>query len=212
MVSPHKRAACLESVNTLFAALHEWRWDWHAVHSTSVRSVRHTSSLETKGTKTTPDIVSLMLLVSLEFDSPRLALDILYYNAAILYLMQIEAVARGEVPPQPEILAPDGERYVRRYVAAAMSGNGQPLLQPGAARFRCQAAAEAFMTISCATQLLATTPETETVVTPSAVGILYWVLRDQLQLEHDCLASLLSKHAIFDDAPGVFTGFFVKVG
>lgn len=212
MVSPHKRAACLDRVNALFAALHEWRWDWHAVHSASVRSVRHASSLETKDTKAIPDIVRLMLLVNLEFDSPRLALDILYYNAAILYLMQIEAAARGEIPPQPEILAPDDERYVRRHAAAAMSGNGNPLLLPGAVRFRCQAAAEAFMTLSCIIRLLATTPKSETVMTPSAIGIVYWVLRDQMQLADDCLAALLSKHAIFNDAPGVFTGCFVDVG
>jgi hypothetical protein len=209
VVVPHKRAASLDKINTLSVALQDWRWDWHAVHSASVR---HVGSIEeAKYTRTTPIIVRQMLLVSLEFDSPRLALDILYYNAALLYLMQIKAVARGQVLPQPESLSREDERYVRRQAEASMSSNGNPLLLPGKAKFRCQAAAEAFMTLSYITRLLAITPGKETVVTPAAIGIVYWVLRDQLQLGDDLLALLLS-HAFFHDPQTVFAGFFVSGG
>lgn len=43
-----------------------------------------------------PSVIRLMLQASLEFDSPRLVLDVLYYNAALLYLQSLEAFAYGE--------------------------------------------------------------------------------------------------------------------
>ncbi|KAK4034379.1 hypothetical protein C8A01DRAFT_18811 [Parachaetomium inaequale] len=218
VVAPHKRAACLDKINTLTVALQEWRWDWHAVHAASVRQVRHHAggSLveEMPDTRAPPPtIVNQMLLASLEFDSPRLALDILYYNATLLYLMQLEAVARGQPsPPEPEILSREDERYIRRQAARNNSdGGGNPLLLPGQVKFHCQAAAEAFMTLSCVTRLLATTPEKATVVPPAAIGVVYCVLRDQLRLGDGWLALLLSKHALFHDAQRVFWGYFVGV-
>jgi hypothetical protein len=215
VVVPHKSAACLDKINALSLALQKWRWDWHAAHASSVRQIRHPESIEetTPNTSTPPPvIVSQMLQTSLEFDSPRLALDILYYNAALLYLMQLEAVARGQAsPPEPEILSRKDERYIRRQAARNNTDGGNPLLLPGQVKFRCQAAAEAFMTLSCITRLLATTPEKETVVPPAAIGVVYCVLRDQLRLGDGWLAVLLSKHALFHDAQRVFAGYFVGV-
>lgn len=217
MADPHKRVACLNKIQVLSVALQGWRWDWHNVHSGSVRLVRHSRNLSEPGEpgkvpfmvnpQKVPFLVSLMLQADLEFDSPRLALDILYYNAALLYLMKLEAVARGQPPQQPEHLSLHDERYVRLQGAALMARDTNPLLLPGKAKFRCQAVTEAFMTLSCATRLLGTTATRETVVTPMTIGIVYWVLREQLQLGEDGLALLLSKHAFFHDAERVFQGF-----
>ncbi|KAK3298761.1 uncharacterized protein B0H64DRAFT_386095 [Chaetomium fimeti] len=209
VVGHHDRAACLDRINTAATALQVWRWDWHRAHSRSAHLVRHPGSPADK-TRTMPFVVSLMLQANLEFDSPRLALDVLYYNAALLYLMQLDACARGQPSQQPERLSPEDERYVRRQAAAAAAHDGNPLLLPGQARFRCQAAAEAYMTLSCITRMLGTTPTRQTMITPTAIGILYWVLRDQLQLGEDWLALLLSKHAFFHDAQRVFDGFYVS--
>ncbi|EAQ89425.1 hypothetical protein CHGG_06044 [Chaetomium globosum CBS 148.51] len=219
VADPHKRAASLDKIQVLSVALQVWRWDWHSVHSGSVRMVRHADNPSEPGNpemipfmvnpQKVPFLVSLIRQAHLEFESPRLALDILYYNAALLYLMQLEAVAHGQPPQQREHLSLEDERYVRLQGAALMVRGANPLLLPGKAKFRCQAAAEAFMTLSCTTRLLGTTPTGETVVTPMVIGIIYWVLREQLQLGEDGLASLLSKHAFFHDAERVFEGFHV---
>lgn len=218
VADPYKRAACLDKIQVLSVALQIWRWDWHRAHSGSVRLVRHSRvSSENKNNpqkipfmvnpQKVPFLVSLMLQASLDFDSPRLALDILYYNAALLYLMKLESFARGQPPQQPEHLSVEDERYVRLQGAAIMAPDGNPLLLPGMAKFRCQAAAEAYMTLSCITRLLGTTPTKETMITPMALGIVYWALREQLQLKEECLSSLLSKHAFFQDGQRVFKGF-----
>ncbi|KAH6628109.1 hypothetical protein F5144DRAFT_515171 [Chaetomium tenue] len=219
VADPRKRAASLDKIQVLSVALQVWRWDWHNVHSGSVRMVRHTDNPSESGNpdkipfmvnpQKVPFLVSLIRQAHLEFDSPRLALDILYYNAVLLYLMQLEAIARGQPPQQREHLSLEDERYVRLQGAAIMAHDANPLLLPGKAKFRCQVAAEAFMTLSCTTRLLGTTTTGETVVTPMVIGIIYWVLREQLQLGEDGLASLLSKHAFFHDAERVFEGFHV---
>ena len=198
---PNNRAACLNKISALSAALRRWRWEWHYGNTASVRRV-HDGLDDKDGRK---PLIAQMLQVRLEFDSQRLALDILYYNAALLYLMQLETAARGQVP-QPEMLSPQDECYIRRQAAIS-----NPLLLPGQVRFRCQAAAEAVTTLSCVTRLMATTPGRETVVTPYAIGIVYWVLRDQLQLG-GCLESVLSEYSVFHDAQRVFAGYFVSVG
>lgn len=198
---PSNRAACLNRVDALSVALRHWRWEWHSANSASVRRVQHGVNAEDER----KPFITQMLQASLEFDSQRLALDILYYNAALLYLMQLKTAACGQVP-QPEMLSPKDEDYIRRQAAIS-----NPLLLPGQVRFRCQAAAEAVTTLSCITRLMAITPGRETVVTPYAIGIIYWVLRDQLQLG-DYLEVVLSKYSVFHDAQRVFAGYFVSVG
>ncbi|KAK4139105.1 uncharacterized protein C8A04DRAFT_40984 [Dichotomopilus funicola] len=211
VMDTRKRAACVDKIQGLSFALQAWRWDWHRVHSGSVRMNRHTGNpMEPNKHDSLPFLVGMMLRANLEFDTARLALDILYYNATLIYLMQLQAIARGQPPEHPEHLSPEDERYVRLQGAAVMAHGANPLILPGKAKFRCQAAAEAFMTLSCATRLLGTTPTSETVVTPMAVGIVYWVLRDQMQLDEDCLGSLFSKHPFFDDPQRVFEGFYIR--
>ncbi|KAK4233751.1 hypothetical protein C8A03DRAFT_19226 [Achaetomium macrosporum] len=204
VVVPANRAACRDKIDALSIALQDWRWDWQSVNSGSVRQVRH-GGLKDNDTAAT-SIMDQMLQASLEFDSPRLALDILFYNAVLVYLMQIRSVASGE-NSHHESLSPDDERYIRRLVAMSRDN---PLLLPGQVKFRCQAAVEAFMTLSCIRRLMATTPTAVTVVTPATIGIVYWVLRDHLPLNGD-LSRLLSKFPIFENAQRVFAGYFVSL-
>jgi hypothetical protein len=191
---PQNRPACLEKIKTLSTAVQDWRWAWHAANSTSVRQVRHeTTTIPPHSQSHTPRNILLtqMSQSTLEFDTPRQALDILYYNAALLYLMQLQSTALQPPTsisphpqsqpqlPQPELLTPSDEAFIRRQTLSSLSAHGHPLLLPGQVRFRCQAAAEAFMTLECVTRLLARTDGTgaETVVTPAAIGIVYWSLR-----------------------------------
>ena len=212
VVVPANRPACLDKIHTLSMTLQQWRWDWHAVNSASVRLVRNESHGKATTPHARPSIVSETLLVAtLAFDTPRLALDILFYNAALLYLRQLETVARGNAP-QPEVLSPDDERYIRRQATLSVS-SGHPLLLPSQVRFRCQAAMEAYMTLPCVAKLLATTPRMVTVVTPASIGIVYWVLREHLKFgQDDPLTSEVSKQALFQDPETVYAGYFVAVG
>jgi hypothetical protein len=204
VVVPANRAVCLEKIDALSVALNDWRWNWQCVNSGSVRHVRN-GGIEGGDIASTP-IMELMLQASLEFDSPRLALDILFYNAALVYLMQIRSVANGQ-NPREESLSPEDERYIRRQIALS---SHNPLLLPGTVKFRCQAAVEAFMTLSCIRRLMATTPTAVTVVTPATIGIVYWTLRDQLQLDFD-LSRLVSQFPVFQGPERVFAGYFVSV-
>ncbi|KAJ4290033.1 hypothetical protein N0V88_006835 [Collariella sp. IMI 366227] len=189
VVVPENREACRGRITTLSKELERWRWDWHATNWASVRKAPQESS--EKG-------------VDLEFDSPRLALDILYYNAALLYLMQLETAAGGQMLPSSD------EVYFGRRHMQALESRGNPLLLPDEVKFRCQPAIEALMTILCLNKLLAATPKNETVVPPAPIGIVYWVLRDHQHLGGR-VASLLSTHPIFDDGERIFVGYFVSV-
>ncbi len=211
VVLPANRPTCLDKIHTLSMILQQWRWDWHAINSTSVRLVQHASH-DDSSLHTRPSIVSETLLTTnLAFDTPRLALDILFYNAALLYLMQLQAIARGNIP-QPEVLSPEDERYIRRQAALSVS-SGHPLLLPSQVKFRCQAAMEAYMTLPCVAQLLATTPRMVTVVTPASIGIVYWVLREHFKFDRDDpLALELAKQPLFQNPETVYAGYFVAVG
>lgn len=213
VVAPANRAACLDKIRGLAMELQQWRWDWHAANAARVRLVQHASPEESSSaSRAGSSVISEILRsASLNFDTPRLALDILYYNAALAYLMQLETVARGHIP-RPEALSPDDERFIRRQAAQSLSGTGNPLLLPSQVRFICQPAMEAFMTIPSLTKLLATTPGMETVVTPAPIGIVYWVLRDQLQFDRDGhLAALLAEQPVLQDPEEkVFAGYFVS--
>ncbi|KAK3309468.1 uncharacterized protein B0T15DRAFT_3859 [Chaetomium strumarium] len=204
VVVPTNRAACLEKIDALSIALNDWRWNWQCANSGSVRQV-HNEGME-EGDITSTPLMELILQASLEFDSPRLALDILLYNAALVYLMQIRSVANGQ-DPRHEPLSPDDEGYIRQQIALSRHN---PLLLPGTVKFRCQAAAEGFMTLSCIRRLMATTPTAVTVVTPATIGIVYCALRDQLQLDFD-FSRLVSQFPIFQDPQRVFAGYFVSV-
>ena len=210
VVVPGNRAACLDEIQTLSMALQQWRGDWHAINSTSVRLVRHASHDASRLHARSSIVSETLLAATLAFDTPRLALDILFYNAALLYLTQLQTIARGNIP-QPEDLSPDDERYIRRQAALSVC-SGHPLLLPSQVKFRCQPAMEAYMTLPCVTRLLATTPRMVTVVTPASLGIVYWVLQEQLKLDRDDpLALLLSEQPLFQDPEKVYAGYFVDV-
>ncbi|KAK5652207.1 hypothetical protein OQA88_10704 [Cercophora sp. LCS_1] len=182
------RERCLERVITLSAALGDWRRDWHAAHSDAVRRVSPMAN----------GIGSC-----LEFDSPRLALDILYYNAALLYLMQLGAVARGQ-PALQEMSAVTKESFAPLH-KKSVSQKG-PLLLPDEVQFRCQPAVEALMTIPYITNALSVTSGREMVVTPAPLGVVYSVLRSERQLLADMDLSMPTS-AIFQDAEKVLDGY-----
>jgi hypothetical protein len=201
IVLPENRAACLEKIAALSAALQTWRWDWHAHHSACARRVSfHAAQEDRTGI---PAFLRGMLATTLEFDSPTRALEILYYNAALLYLMRLESIALNN-RSRPASLSKDDQLYIRRCGMASMG-----LLLPDKVKYRCQPAIEVLMALPCITKLLATTTGLqETVVTPSSLGIVYWSLREQPELDR-CLDHVLDRYPIFNDPKRVFEGYTI---
>lgn len=176
------RSDCSNRVAKSFAALRTWRQDWQAEHAASVRQGAGGQSC-------------------LEFDSPRLALDILYYNAGLVYLMQLDALARSQTPPS--LQRPRYECWGKTDVQK------HPLLLPDQVRFLYQPAVEALRTIPYLAKSLMTTSSRETVVPPAPVGIVYAVLRSGRQFLADADPAL-PKHVIFQDAGALFAGYSVS--
>jgi hypothetical protein len=203
VVSPQNHASCQEKIGILISRLRAWRWDWEAAHSGTVREVPY--RVEMAGIET--DVFKELLSTSLEFESLTRALEILMYNAALLYLMQLEAAARGGTA-EPESLSDDENAYIRR--VAALRRVNSPLLLPGEPKFLCQPAIEAFRVMPCITKLLTTTTEKETLITLAPLGIMYWVLQGQPELSC-CLDSMLGGIPTFGNAQKVFKGYRVSV-
>lgn len=105
VASPGNWESVSAKVKVLRAALRMWRWDWHIWYSSTVRSVH--VPVPPSGGVNGPDEIRRTALeqmpsVQLKFDSLTQAVEILYYNVALLYLMQLEELASGGVrTPEP---------------------------------------------------------------------------------------------------------------
>ncbi|KAK5656636.1 hypothetical protein OQA88_4616 [Cercophora sp. LCS_1] len=161
---------CLARLAAVSSALRAWRRDWDGAHNGSVRRVWLAAGVPP----------------GLEFDSPPLALDILYYNAAVVYLMQMEAAAAQMMSTAP----PRGSHQ-------------QQQQQEKQRQQSSEAAAEALVALACIVRSLPTIRGRKTVVTPAPIGILYSMLQNQNQMH--ALVQLIEGE--FEDAKSIF-GFY----
>ena len=184
---------CLTRLATISAALRAWRRDWDRAHEGLVRKVWRAAGVPP----------------GLEFDSPRLALDILYYDAAMVYLMQIEAAAqmmslalsRGVVAVsqhmQPDRLLPTRDDETAQPTRRVFSRENPQYQEQGQSN---KPAAEALVAIACILQSLPTIRGHETVVTPAPIGIIYSMLQNDTQMH--ALVQLVEGE--FEDAQDIF--------
>ncbi|KAK1749786.1 hypothetical protein QBC47DRAFT_395305 [Echria macrotheca] len=171
-------ASCLGKVIELSAALRAWRRDWDAAHPGAVRVLPGNDS---EGP-------------CLECDPPRLALDLLYYDAAMLYAMKLEDAGRAQTP-SGHLGTSQGDQAEVVLATPVFEDIGP----------QCSAALEASMIVAWFVKSLPTSAGRETVVTPAPIGVIYSVLQGMgVSGGVNPLAPL---HAMFEDAERLFGGF-----
>lgn len=187
-ISPTTRAAFHRKVGQLRTQLREWRWAWHQKHSGVARRVPSHLKLDGVDTAVFREQLSTMI----EFDTTQQALEMLTYNAGLIYLMQLEDLLdMGTEPHNAPLSAADVE-YIRR---AGKSHPSTPLLLPDEARFICQPALEAFRLIPSLYKNLVTTKDRIMVIL-APLGIVYCSTQKHAELSR-CMRSVLEDIPFF---------------
>lgn len=192
-VSPATKASFHATVEQLRSALQAWRWRWHRLHPRAAREAP--SNLKLDGVDT--PVFKEQLATTIRFDTTQQALEMLTYNAGLIYLMQLEDLLDMGGAPHNAPLTPADEAHIR--AAAAARTPDAPLLLPGEARFVCQPALEAFRLIPSLYRNLVTTRDRIMVIL-APLGIVYCSTRRSPELNR-CMQSILSDIPFFGGGP-----------
>ncbi|KAK0649215.1 hypothetical protein B0T16DRAFT_349842 [Cercophora newfieldiana] len=186
--SPETQKTARESISVLMGKLKTWRGEWDACHWHDVYSVPPLASHDERDGKSLT-FGDNAFSGRLKFNSPTRALEILYYNACLLYLTQLSDLVRS----QTATYDPHNEPFPLRSYSIA----------------RTRPALEGLVALSSISDLLNTSDEKETVIPPAPMAILYWVLQDLPELIGSWEV-FLSKSKPFEKAQEEFEGFKVK--
>lgn len=193
-ISPTTRASFHQRVGELRQSLATWRWGWNSLYPDAAREVP--SNLKLDGVET--PVFRDQLATMIEFDTTQQALEMLTYNAALLYLLQLEDLLEmGEQPHNPARLSAFDMEYIRHSGAAAHPST--PLLLPDEAKFICQPALEAFRLIPSLYKNLVTTKDRIMVIL-APLGIVYTSTRNTPEL-NSCMQSILEDIPFFGGGP-----------
>lgn len=191
-ISPATKASFHATVTKLRTDLQEWRWQWHQLHPDVARAVPSNLNLDSIDTPVFREQLSTMI----KFDTTQQALEMLTYNAGLIYLMQLEDLLdMGE--PHNAPLTPDDEAYIRD--TNSHHPPSSPLLLPGEARLVCQPALEAFRLIPSLYRNLITTKDRIMVIL-APLGIVYCSTRRHAELNR-CMQSILNDIPFFGGGP-----------
>lgn len=187
-ISPTTRASFHQRVGELREALGTWRWKWHNTYPDVAREVPSNLKLDNVETPVFREQLATMI----EFNTTQQALEMLTYNAALLYLLQLEDLLEMGEPHNPLRLSFDDMDYIRH---AASGHPSTPLLLPNEARFICQPALEAFRLIPSLYKNLVTTKDRIMVIL-APLGIVYTSTRNTPEL-NSCMQSILEDIPFF---------------
>jgi hypothetical protein len=191
-------------VEKLLVSLEEWRWEWDRANPEAAREVARPFVIASVSNP----VLSEMLATSFEFESVTKALEIVTYNASLLYLMQLKSTLASSGELQEPFPPQDITRQGRR---GAACGSRTPLLLPGEATTMWQPAIEALKAVPFITRSLAVTAEMLTFIPLAPLGIVYWTLNSEPELR-DGLDTVLTSLPVFEDAQRVYAGYRVSVG
>ena len=201
-IAPTSRHTFQLKVKRLVAELRKWRWEWDVTNPNAAREV--TSRLSLQGVET--PVFRELLSRTLEFDSVAQALDLLTYNAGLVYLMQLEDIL-GIGEPKNSRLSDEDMDYIKH---ATDHHPESPLLQPGEARFLCQPALEAFRLVPFLYDNLMTSKERVMVIL-APIGIVYCSLQAHPELNR-CMESVLADIPFFRDASRELKVYEIPMG
>ncbi|KAL6904240.1 hypothetical protein GGI43DRAFT_381924 [Trichoderma evansii] len=191
-----------DEISDYISELHKWRIAWHHAHPTAVWETLEdmfftdepSSALSLDETLSKP----------LEFSSVSLALELLYYNAALIQLVRLKwSILFPSAQPDP--VRPEDMGYICRM---AYGANGNGLLLPNQVRFQCQLAIEALRITQYITKALEGSA-IDQYIPPSPFAIIYWALVDEPEVR-SCVASKMFKCPPFSDSKEVFEDFKVN--
>lgn len=191
-ISPSTKAAFQVEVGDLKALLQTWRWEWHRSHADAARQVPSRLNLEAVNTPVFKELLSTQI----DFNTTQQALEMLTYNAGLIYLMQLEDLLDIS-PSHGAPLTPQDMGYILR---ATASHPRQPLLLPGEAKFICQPALEAFRLVPSLYHNLVTSKD-RIMVMLAPMGIVYCSLQNHPHLSR-CMKSVLADIPFFGGAGG----------
>lgn len=191
-ISPTTRASFHEKVGELREQLGTWRWKWDRKYPDVAREVPSNLKLDSIETPVFREQLATMI----EFNTTQQALEMLTYNAALLYLLQLEDLLEMGEPHNPSRLSDDDMDYIRH---AAARHPSTPLLLPDEARFICQPALEAFRLIPSLYKNLVTTKDRIMVIL-APLGIVYTSTRNTPEL-NTCMQSILEDIPFFGGGP-----------
>ncbi|KAI7784994.1 hpp family protein [Diaporthe eres] len=191
-ISPTTKTSFHEKVGELREQLGTWRWKWDRAYPGVAREVPSNLKLDSIETPVFREQLATMI----KFDTTQQALEMLTYNAALLYLLQLEDLLEMGEPHNPSRLSDDDMDYIR-YVAARHPST--PLLLPDEARFICQPALEAFRLIPSLYKNLVTTKDRIMVIL-APLGIVYTSTRNTPEL-NSCMQSILEDIPFFGGGP-----------
>lgn len=185
-------------ISELILNLSNWRIQWNYEHPNAVWEACRHSTDDVNTIFTLEEILSK----SLEFSSVSLALEILYYDTALIQLMQLEKTIS-----YPSIQ----KRMVRRedlpYICQmAYGANGNGLLLPNQVGFQIQPAIEAFRITQFIMKKLENSYRNTQYIPPSPFGIIYWALMDDPEI-HSCVAPILFECPPFNENREYFDQF-----
>lgn len=189
-ISPTTKLSFHKTVGKLKSKILEWRWAWHDSHPGVAQEVA--SHLKLDGIDT--PIFKEQLSTMLEFHNTQQALEMLTYNAGLIYLMQLEDLLDMGEPHNPPLTTDDVE-YIRK---ASESHPSTPLLLPDEAKFICQPALEAFRLIPSLYKNLVTTKDRIMVIL-APLGIVYCSTKNHPELSR-CMRSVLNDIPFFGGA------------
>lgn len=186
-ISPSTKRFFHTKVTALRADLQAWRWMWHDTHPDVAHVVpsnlHNLHEIET-------GVFKELLATRLEFESTQQALEMLTYNAGLIYLMQLEDLLGMHIDrPHNAPLTPNDEAYILEV------STRHPLLLPGEARSICQPALEAFRLIPSLYNNLVTSRDRIMVIL-APLGIVYCSTRRHAELNR-CMQSILDEVPFF---------------
>ncbi|KAL1877924.1 hypothetical protein Daus18300_002277 [Diaporthe australafricana] len=187
-ISPTTRASFHQRVGELREQLATWRWKWDRKYPNVAREVPSNLKLDSIETPVFKEQLATMI----QFDTTQQALEMLTYNAALLYLLQLEDLLEMGESHSPSRLSADDMDYIR-HVAA--SHPATPLLLPDEARFICQPALEAFRLIPSLYKNLVTSKDRIMVIL-APLGIVYTSTQNNPEL-NSCMQSILEDIPFF---------------
>lgn len=204
-ISPATRATFHQRVGGLREQLQAWRWRWEKEHPNVAREVP--SKLHNLDNINTP-VFKEQLATMIEFDTTQLALEMLTYNAGLIYLMQLEDLLGMDESHNPSPLSAHNMDYIRH---AANTRPSSPLLLPEDARFICQPALEAFRLIPSLYKNLVSSKDRIMVIL-APLGIVYTSTQSNTEL-NSCMQSILDDIPFFGGgAPRELSVYEIALG
>lgn len=184
-------------ISEYISELHKWRTEWYHAHPTAVWETFDHSTDETTSALSLDETLSKPL----EFSSVSLALEIIYYNSALIQLMRLKwSIISPFIRPTPV------RREDMAYICQMAHGaNENGLLLPHQIRFQCQLAIEALRITQYITRELKRSV-IDQYIPPSPFGIIYWALVDEPEIQ-SCVASKLFECPPFTETRMAFEEF-----